>query len=584
MAVVFVDDAGTRLRLGPELGRGGEGTVFDLPGTAMAAKIYHRPAEAAKAAKLEAMVRLRAPAVSAFAAWPERRVLDASGTQTWGIVLPKVIGHHAIHELYSPADRKIEFPFADWTFLVHVARNCAAAFEAIHSAGHVVGDVNQGGVFVSKQGTITLIDCDSYQIADGARLFTCDVGVPHFTAPELQGFSFRGLRRTPQHDAFGLAVLVFHLLFMGRHPFAGRYLGSGDMPVERAIKEGRFAYGPHADRVQMTAPPHALRLSQVPGEIAALFERAFRLPGGSPDARPAATEWLEALERLKKAIVPCPQRRGHSYAASGPASCPWCDIARGGGPDLFASAQVLVHIEASPTGPVFDLAQFWRDVEAVPPPMPTWPRAVPVLTKPVPSIGEDEMAWAWATVTMGVSSVLLFFVSFLMTTQLASYMFQMFAALLASGWFVLRVKSPYAALRADLRLELRTASIDVESAALEWRMRTAALAQAFADRREAIRAISVDYESRLHAFRKEDADFAARHRPPAERATLKKQRAVLLSSMEKALQDGLDDLRQLQSSSAQVASAAEHRFRFAVARQQDAVTAVTALPFPKWAA
>jgi len=134
------------------------------------------------------------------------------------------------------------------------------------------------------------------------------------------------------------------------------------------------------------------------------------------------------------------------------------------------------------------------------------------------------------------------------------------------------VKSPYAALRADLRLELRTASIDVESAVLEWRMRTAALAQAFADRREAICAISVDYESRLHAFRKEDADFAARHRPPAERATLKKQRAVLLSSMEKALQDGLDDLRQLQSSSAQVASAAEHRFRFAVARQQDAVT------------
>jgi len=114
VAVVFVDDAGTRLRLGPELGRGGEGTVFDLPGTAMAAKIYHRPAEAAKAAKLEAMVRLRAPALSAFAAWPERRVLDASGTQTWGIVLPKVIGHHAIHELYSPADRKIEFPFADW--------------------------------------------------------------------------------------------------------------------------------------------------------------------------------------------------------------------------------------------------------------------------------------------------------------------------------------------------------------------------------------------------------------------------------------------------------------------------------------
>ena len=49
MAVAFVDDAGARLQLGPELGRGGEGTVFDLPGTPLAAKIYHRPAEPAKA-------------------------------------------------------------------------------------------------------------------------------------------------------------------------------------------------------------------------------------------------------------------------------------------------------------------------------------------------------------------------------------------------------------------------------------------------------------------------------------------------------------------------------------------------------
>ena len=82
---------------------------------------------------------------------------------------------------------------------------------------------------------------------------------------------------------------------MGRHPFAGRYLGRGDMPVERSITEGRFAYGLHADRVQMTPPPHSLRLSQVPDEIAGLFERAFRLPAGlqaSPrPGRPRPTGW-----------------------------------------------------------------------------------------------------------------------------------------------------------------------------------------------------------------------------------------------------------------------------------------------------
>ncbi len=583
MAVVFVDDTGKRLVLGPELGRGGEGTVFDLPGTTLAAKIYHRPAEPAKAEKLEAMVRLRAPALSKFSAWPERRILDASGRHTWGIVLPKVTGQRAIHELYSPADRKVEFPFADWTFLVHVARNCAAALEAIHAAGHVVGDVNQGGVFVSKQGTITLIDCDSYQIADGERLFTCDVGVPHFTAPELHGQSFRGLQRTAQHDAFGLAVLVFHLLFMGRHPFAGRYLGAGDMPVERAIKEGRFAYGAHAERMQMTPPPHALRLARVPETIAALFERAFRLPFGRTN-RPTATEWLLALEPLKQSMVACPQRRGHKFAAGGSSVCPWCEIAQSGGPDLFVSTQILVRVEASATAAGFDLAVFWREVDAVPPPMPTWPRAEMAPPRPVPSIPDDEMAWAWATVTMGVSAILVAAVSLLMTTRLGVYTFQMFAAALGSGWFVMRVKSPYAELRAGVRLELQAASQEVDQALAEWQMRTGAVSQAFIDRREEIRAISFDYERRGHAFRKEEADLIAANQSAAERAALGRRRAAMLGTIEQTLMARLDELKQLHANGEQVAAAAEQRFRFATARRHEAEVAATALPFPKWAA
>jgi len=583
MAVVFVDDTGQRLALGAELGRGGEGVVYDLPGTALAAKIYHRPAEPAKGDKLEAMVRLRAPALSKFSAWPERRILDPTGRQTWGIVLPKVLGHHAIHELYSPADRKVEFPFADWTFLVHVARNCAAAFEAIHAAGHVVGDVNQGGVFVSKQGTITLIDCDSYQIADAERLFTCDVGVPHFTAPELQGQAFRGLHRTPQHDAFGLAVLVFHLLFMGRHPFAGRYSGAGDMPVERAIKEGRFAYGSHPERAQMTPPPHSLRLSQVPPEIAELFERAF-LPPIGPAHRPSATDWLQALERLKRSMVACGQRRGHKFAAGGTNVCPWCDIVHAGGPDLFVSAQVLVRIEATPKASGFDLAVFWREIETLPPPMPAQPRAPVSMPRPTPAIPDDEMAWAWATVTMGVSAVLLGAVSLLMTTTIGTFTFQMFGAVLASGWFILRVKSPYAELRAGVRLELQAAAVDVQQATVEWHLRTGALAQAFVDKREEIRGISLDYERHLDAFRREEADLAAHHRPAADRAALARRRATTLAAFEQALLARLDELKQLHATGDQIAAASAHRFQSAMERQQEAAIAVTALPFPVWAA
>lgn len=59
------------------------------------------------------------------------------------------------------------------------------------------------------------------EFSHASGVFHCDVGVPLWTPPELQGRDFRGLTRTKNHDRFGLAVLMFQLLFMGRHPFAG---------------------------------------------------------------------------------------------------------------------------------------------------------------------------------------------------------------------------------------------------------------------------------------------------------------------------------------------------------------------------
>ena len=44
--------------------------------------------------------------------------------------------------------------------------------------------VNHGNALVGRDGTIVLIDCDSFQIAERTRIHTCDVGVPLFTAPE----------------------------------------------------------------------------------------------------------------------------------------------------------------------------------------------------------------------------------------------------------------------------------------------------------------------------------------------------------------------------------------------------------------
>src|SRR6185437_14078277 len=101
-----------------------------------------------------------------------------------------------------------------------------------------------------------------------------------------QGQRFDRVQRRPIHDNFGLAVLIFQLLFLGKHPFAGRYSGSGDMPLERAIGEFRFAYSSAPNGMQ--PPPGAPLLSDFPDEIASYFERAFGRAGIA--ARPSATD------------------------------------------------------------------------------------------------------------------------------------------------------------------------------------------------------------------------------------------------------------------------------------------------------
>jgi DNA-binding helix-hairpin-helix protein with protein kinase domain len=163
--------------------------------------------------------------------------------------------------------------------------NCAIAFDVIHRKNYVIGDVNQSNLFVSPQALVYLIDCDSFQFQANGHLFLSEVGVPQYTPPELQQANFRQVVRTANHDRFGLAVLIFHLLCMGRHPFAGCFLGKGDILLEQAIKEFRFAYARWAARAQMAPPPFALTLDVLSPELGNLFDRVFRPGSEAGNAR-----------------------------------------------------------------------------------------------------------------------------------------------------------------------------------------------------------------------------------------------------------------------------------------------------------
>lgn len=359
-----VRDAQGPLTLGKLLGRGGEGAVYEIVGRPnLAAKVYHQPIAKEKADKIVAMAAMRNDRLLTVSAWP-LDLLRSPQHQPCGLVMPLVAGHKDIHALYGPGSRKVEFPAADWRFLIRAAANTARAFASVHDTNCIIGDVNHGSVRVSDKATVRLIDCDSFQVSVGGRRFLCEVGVPTFTPPELQGKSFRGVVRSPNHDNFGLAVLIFHLLFMGRHPFAGRFLGAGDMSIERAITEFRFAYGSNRAAAQMEPPPNVPSIAIASQPVALLLERAFSREGLREGVRPAAREWITALEGLEKQLKQCHINASHHFLRD-LTRCPWCHMEAATGAVLFNFVIQRV-VQGSPV----DVAAIWAKIVAVPPPGP----------------------------------------------------------------------------------------------------------------------------------------------------------------------------------------------------------------------
>jgi DNA-binding helix-hairpin-helix protein with protein kinase domain len=374
MTSTLINHLGQPVTLGQKLGFGGEGAVYDVVGSPqIVAKVYHKPLESRKAAKLQAMVGLAAQesmkAVMSFAAWPTATLHQTRGSPIAGILLRKLKDYSEIHTLYSPAHRKTTFPDADWKFLVHTAANCAAAFHALHERSLVIADVNEKNVFVSREGFVALIDCDSFQVQAASQTFLCSVGVPLFTPPELHGKPFRSIQRTPNHDLFGLAVLIFHLLFMGRHPFAGRFSGQGEMPLERSILESRFAYGRDAPRRQMQPPLHSLPLETLSPQLVANFARAFAPGSPAVGSRPSAAEWHGALKTFTTLLRRCPRDGGHVVPSHWP-SCPWCDLVKQGAPNFFVS----VSLGRMSGAAAFVLTTVWARIDGIPRPANSYSR------------------------------------------------------------------------------------------------------------------------------------------------------------------------------------------------------------------
>jgi DNA-binding helix-hairpin-helix protein with protein kinase domain len=495
------DASGRRLSLGPELGRGGEGAVYALEGRDdLVAKLYHHAPGAEKSAKIVAMAKLGSERLLRLAAWPTSPIFaTAKGGPVLGFLMPRISGHKPAFNLYSPKLRLQEFPSAGWAFLIHAAANAARAFAVIHESGCVIGDVNHGNLVVAGDATVKLIDCDSFQVSAKGQQWFCEVGVSTHQPPEFQGLtSYKRLPRTPNHDNFGLAVIIFQLLFMARHPFSGRYLGSGDMPIERAIREYRFAYGANALALQMKPPPGSLSLNGINRTLAMLFERAFSPEGSRDGARPKPDAWIAALQELARSLRRCAANPAHEYS-SALAKCPWCEIEALGGFVLFP---VVFLPGAAPqgSGPGLDIAALWQEMRAIPdpgppPPLPAPAALAPPRAKPSPQVRRARRALFLRKALAAALALTALVV--LPLSRLHGAAFWPWA--IATAALLLWTAIPFARRRSGkAELQQALAKAREQWSAVERRWASEAGAEDFAQRRLALEKLKADYDRLPH--------------------------------------------------------------------------------------
>ncbi|CAM3655540.1 hypothetical protein H7J08_08610 [Mycobacterium frederiksbergense] len=234
-----------------------------------------------------------------------------------------------IHALSNPASRanplqnSPQWPArATWNHLLTVAVNLCVAVDAVHAVDAVIGDFQERNILVADTCRVTLVDCDSMQfIGSAGQIYTCAVGRPEFSAPELMNKDLATYLRDTQSDLFTLAIHIYLLLMAGNHPFLrGNWLGAGEQPGAMELATtGDWAGGKNS---RLQSHPLAPPITFLPIPIQELFARAFTQGAAEPHARPNAAEWHAAL--IAVTVDKC-QRSSHDVP-SGTVVCPWCAI------------------------------------------------------------------------------------------------------------------------------------------------------------------------------------------------------------------------------------------------------------------
>lgn len=281
--------------------QGGEAAVHEIPQYPdVVVKLYHPQVLAKRCVTLREKIEAMAkdPALAHFRqhprlAWPCFSVFDEK-KQWRGYAMKKARGVRMTVLAHAMAYRE-HFPKLDRPALVAYLLNLLETLSELHTAGVRVGDYNPANFLCDPEGcAITLIDCDSWQLTAMGKTFRCPVAAPDMLPPELLGKELSRVSRTLESELFSLAILLFKVLMLGRHPFDSV---GGQSPVDN-IRKAYFPYGPGGGGIPKGAWFNIW--SHLPYRLKEQIVRTFKEGSLNPAERSSLAEWIDLFKLYQR--------------------------------------------------------------------------------------------------------------------------------------------------------------------------------------------------------------------------------------------------------------------------------------------
>jgi rRNA-processing protein FCF1 len=272
----------TTVQLVKVLASGGEGTIYSTS-DGNACKIFHKN-KITDSRKSKLSLMAGSPIGVEGVCWPSSLALNDLG-EFVGYLMPMAHGKTMQKCLFIKPLLMRNFPHWNRQNLVQLAITWLEKVVALHHNNVLIGDVNPMNILIESETKVYLVDTDSYQVED----FPCLVGMANFTAPEIQRKRFSSFIRSPEHEAFAVATMLFMILMPGKPPYS--HQGGGD-PVGN-IMSGNFSYPLGRDSNRLTPDgPWRFIWSHFPYRTKEAFYNCFK-----EGRRLSSEEWIAILRR-----------------------------------------------------------------------------------------------------------------------------------------------------------------------------------------------------------------------------------------------------------------------------------------------